>query len=111
MLVSWCHHVAVFPVNGGIGNVWFSVWLSAAADPSHSITHGAHEQLSVGCTARFSVLPEVSDGTKSARVLLQTRCSWCSAGVLEGSVTWSHLSVSPPFVALLYLVLLVSLAA
>ena len=38
---------------------------------------------------------------------LATRCSWCSAGVLEGSVTWSHLSVSPPFVALLYLVLLV----
>ena len=31
---------------------------------------------------------------------LATRCSWCSAGVLEGSVTWSHLSVSPPFVAL-----------
>ena len=31
---------------------------------------------------------------------LATRCSWCSAGALEGSVTWSHLSVSPPFVAL-----------
>ena len=48
LLVSWCHHVAVFPVNGGIGNVWLSVWLSAAADPSHSIIHGAHEQLSDG---------------------------------------------------------------
>ena len=31
---------------------------------------------------------------------LATRCSWCSAGVLEGSVTWSHLSVSPTYVAL-----------
>ena len=29
-----------------------------------------------------------------------SRCSWCSAGVLEGSVTWSQLSVSPPFFAL-----------
>ena len=25
LLVSWCHHVAGFPVIGGIGNVWFSV--------------------------------------------------------------------------------------
>ena len=49
LLVSWCHHVAGFPVIGGIGNVWFSVWLSAAAVPSHSsITHGAHERWSVG---------------------------------------------------------------
>ena len=47
----------------------------------------------------FSVFPEESDGTICA-FSLATRCSWCSAGVLEGSVTWSHLSVSPPFVAL-----------
>ena len=48
LLVSWCHHTAGFPVFGGIGNVWFSVWLSAAAVPSHSsITHG-HERWSVG---------------------------------------------------------------
>ena len=43
-----------------------------------------------------SVFPVVSDGTIS-RFSLATRCSWCSAGVLEGSVTWSQLSVSPPF--------------
>ena len=46
-----------------------------------------------------SVFPVVSDGTIS-RFSLATRCSWCSAGVLEGSVTWSQLSVSPPSAAL-----------
>ena len=96
--VSWCLHVAGFPVLGGIRNVLFSGWLSAAAVTSHSnISQGA---LGWWSDWHFSsVFHEVPDGTIS-RFSLATRCSWCSAGVLEGSVTWSHLSVSPPFVVL-----------
>ena len=100
LLVSWCPHVLVslsLVVSGMCGSLFGSQLLqSPLTAPSLMVLmYGGP----LGERHCFSVFPEVSDGTICA-FFLATRCSWCSAGVLEGSVTWSHLSVSPPFVAL-----------
>ena len=75
----------------------FSSWFSAAAV---TLTATSLKVLLDGGLIGVQHCPivfhEVPNGTIS-RFSLATRCSWCSAGVLEGSVTWSHLSVSPLF--------------
>ena len=100
LLVSWCHHVAGFPVIGDIGmcgSLFGSQLLQSpltAASLMVLMSGGpmGEQHFSVFCL-RYLMVPICAFS-------LASRCSWCSAGVLEGSVTWSHLSMSPPFVAL-----------
>ena len=111
MLVSWCHHVAVFPVNDVIWYVWFSVWLSAA-DPLTVSLMVFHEQLSRWGEQHVSVFCLRYLMVPNLRVF---SCNQVFVGALQAywkaASSGPHLSVSPPFVAFLYLVLLVSLAA
>ena len=68
---SWCFDVvgsSSFTVASG---ALLSGLLSVAADLSHRIIRGAHEMLSLVRTAWLGVQSEVSDGTNSARVVLQ----------------------------------------
>ena len=99
--VSWCLHAAGFPCPWWYQEcvvLWIGYQLlqSPLTAASLKVLLGGGP---MGVQHFSSVFHVVSDGTIS-RFSLATRCSWCSAGVLEGSVTWSHLSVSPPFVAL-----------